>query len=46
MYGDSFLIPNGSTVVEDGDIFFALGTDSDLADIQKIVTQTDETEEK
>lgn len=44
--GDSFLIPNGSTVVEDGDIFLALGTDSDLADIQKIVTQTDETEEK
>ncbi|MCL2485050.1 MAG: potassium/proton antiporter [Endomicrobia bacterium] len=37
--GDGFLIPNGSTVVEDGDIFLALGTKEDLVKIQDIVNQ-------
>ena len=45
--GDGFLIPNGSTVVEDGDIFLALGTNEELAKIQEIVNKKDEkTEEK
>lgn len=43
--GDGFLIPNGSTVVEEGDIFLALGTDSDLSGIQNIVNQREEEEE-
>ncbi|MCL2390068.1 MAG: potassium/proton antiporter [Endomicrobia bacterium] len=37
--GDGFLIPNGSTVIEDGDIFLALGTKEDLAKIQNILNQ-------
>ncbi|MCL2145336.1 MAG: potassium/proton antiporter [Endomicrobia bacterium] len=40
--GDGFLIPNGSTVVEEGDVFLALGRDSDLAAIQNIVNQMEE----
>ncbi|MDR1695280.1 MAG: potassium/proton antiporter [Endomicrobium sp.] len=37
--GDGFLIPNGSTVVENGDIFLTLGTKEDLAKIQDIVNR-------
>lgn len=44
--GENFLIPNGSTVVEESDVFLALGTDSDLEEIQNIVNKKEETEEE
>jgi cell volume regulation protein A len=44
--GDGFLIPNGSTIIEEGDIFLALGTDSDLSEIKNIVNQKEEKEEE
>ncbi|MCL2334508.1 MAG: potassium/proton antiporter [Endomicrobia bacterium] len=40
--GEGFLIPNGSTVIKDGDIFLALGANEDLAKIQEIVNQKSE----
>ncbi len=43
--GDRFLIPNGSTVVEDGDVFLALGTNDDLAEIQKVLNKQKEDKE-
>lgn len=44
--GDGFLIPNGSTLIEDGDVFLALGTNEDLAEIQNILSQLDKTLEE
>lgn len=44
--GEGFLIPNGSTVIEDGDVLLALGTNEDLAGIQNILNQQEKTEEK
>jgi cell volume regulation protein A len=44
--GSGFLIPHGSTVIEEGDIFLALGRDSDLSVIEKIVNKMEKKEEE
>lgn len=38
--GDKFLIPNGSTVIFEGDVLLALGTEEDLKEIQNILSET------
>jgi len=35
--GDNFIVPNGSTVIEEGDVFLVLANDEDLKELQGIL---------